>query len=262
MARLRRFGGTAFSVLAAAALVGCVEVQKRNLGSGERTTASIALSATVTLTTWEAERTTWKPSACRIDGPGSVVYIDPIDVEGDGPETADLVLITHSHADHLSPRDIAKILGPKTLIVCPVGVKPGIEGAATIEMRPGELREFGNLRIEALPAYNFVHPRFLGFLGYVVEIGGARIYHAGDTGPIAEAAALKGIDAALVPIATDFLAMSPEAAAGLVNSIAPRIAVPIHYELGKGKAERFRAAVRDGTEAVITDAVMTEGRAR
>lgn len=43
------------------------------------------------------------------------VYLDPYQLAS-GP-VADLVLITHSHYDHCSPEDVAKIVGPHTVIV-------------------------------------------------------------------------------------------------------------------------------------------------
>ena len=52
--------------------------------------------------------------AFRIDG-SKTVYIDPYQIKG-GP-TADLILVSHEHFDHCSPEDVAKIQGPKTIVV-------------------------------------------------------------------------------------------------------------------------------------------------
>ena len=46
------------------------------------------------------------------------VYVDPLDIPGE-PHDADLVLVTHSHGDHFSPRDIEKIRKADTVLVCP-----------------------------------------------------------------------------------------------------------------------------------------------
>ena len=43
----------------------------------------------------------------RIDGSKSTVYIDPWKLKN--PEPADIICITHSHFDHLSPEDVALI---------------------------------------------------------------------------------------------------------------------------------------------------------
>jgi L-ascorbate metabolism protein UlaG (beta-lactamase superfamily) len=238
-------------VLAAVTVLGCVEVEKRLGDPGARTIQSLRLSQSVTISTWEAGKTMWKLASCRIDATGIVVYIDPVDIVE--PRPADLVLITHSHEDHLSLKDIAAVLKPGTTVVCPNGVKVDIPGVETVRMLPGEVRELGVVKCEAVPAYNLVHQRGLSFLGYVVTIDGVRVYHAGDTGPIPEMDAIRDIDAALIPIATDFLTMSPEKAARVVDAIRPRVAIPIHYELGKGKAERFRDSVKGDTEVVIME---------
>ena len=45
-------------------------------------------------------------SSIRIGG-DTVIYIDPIGI-GAAPHDADLVLITHPHFDHFSPKDIKR----------------------------------------------------------------------------------------------------------------------------------------------------------
>jgi L-ascorbate metabolism protein UlaG (beta-lactamase superfamily) len=249
----RHQGAGLLSVVAlvAAALPGCVDVEKRIGDPGTRTIQSLRLSESVTISTWEAGRTMWKLASCRIDAAETVVYIDPVDIVE--PEPADLVLITHSHEDHLSLNDIAAILKPGTTVVCPNGVKIDIPGVEPVRMLPGEVRQFSGIKCETVPAYNFIHQRGLNFLGYLVTISGVKIYHAGDTGPIPEMDAIRNIDAALIPIATDFLTMSPEKAANVVDTIRPRVAIPIHYELGKGKAERFRDSIKGDTEVAIME---------
>ena len=67
--------------------------------------------------------------------------------------------------------------------------------------------------------------------GYVFEIGGKKIYHAGDTGLIAEMGFLadEKIDAALLPIG-DFFTMGPEDAVKAAEMIAPKLVIPMHYD--------------------------------
>ena len=54
------------------------------------------------------EKITWLGHASfRIDGSKSIVYIDPWKLKSTKP--ADVVCITHSHFDHLSEEDVARI---------------------------------------------------------------------------------------------------------------------------------------------------------
>ena len=49
---------------------------------------------------------------------GTVIYVDPYGFETE-PHDADLILVTHSHFDHLSPEDIARVRKPHTAFVLP-----------------------------------------------------------------------------------------------------------------------------------------------
>ena len=104
-------------------------------------------------------------------------------------EKADLILITHDHADHYSPADIKKLSGPTTIVLV------GFDGSSFPRIRPGDRRTFGDLSIEALPAYNVVktqfHPKSAGYCGFILSAGALRLYDAGDTERIPE---MKGID--------------------------------------------------------------------
>ncbi len=163
-----------------------------------------------------------------------VIYIDPFQLKGEH-QTADLVLITHSHHDHLSLGDIQKIMGPQTWIVGPVDTpsKLGKLGSDVKfhMLKPGEALTHNTIKIMGFPAYNLnkpFHPRANGWLGYLVEIEGVKIFHAGDTDAIPELKALKDIDILLLPVGGTYT-MTAEEAAALANTIMPKIAIPMHY---------------------------------
>ena len=67
--------------------------------------------------------------------------------------------------------------------------------------------------------------------GFLIEIGGTRIYFAGDTGLMADMVLLAGeeIDAALLPIG-DRYTMGPEDAVRAAEMIQPRLVIPMHYD--------------------------------
>ena len=176
----------------------------------------------------------YKQNHVRIRADGRTVHIDPFMV-GTEIKDADYILITHDHYDHFSVRDIAKTAKESTVLVVPEAIKKKAEAAEGLVERivtvtPGNVYDIGGLSLETVPAYNIgkpFHPKGAGWVGYILNLGGARIYIAGDTDATKEAEAVT-CDIALVPIGGIYT-MNPKQAADLVNTIRPGIAVPVHY---------------------------------
>src|SRR3954469_18523582 len=82
-------------------------------------------------------------SGFRIRTPGGLVYIDPYRV-GDVPK-ADLILITHGHYDHFSPRDVEQLSHRDTWLVGPAAVAERVSGQV-LSIAPGEAGGRGLLR--------------------------------------------------------------------------------------------------------------------
>ncbi|HOS43466.1 MAG TPA: MBL fold metallo-hydrolase, partial [Armatimonadota bacterium] len=164
--------------------------------------------------------------AFRISG-ATTIYLDPFQLEPGPP--ADLILLTHPHRDHCSPDDLAKIAGPQTLLVGTADTLAPLSGARrTIAV--GETLTFGTVTVEAVPAYNLdkpFHPKASGWVGYLVTVEGARIYHAGDTDRIPEMKAIRA-DIALLPVGGTYTMTAAEAALA-ARDIAPKLAIPMHY---------------------------------
>ncbi|MBN2566969.1 MBL fold metallo-hydrolase [Candidatus Woesearchaeota archaeon] len=158
-----------------------------------------------------------------------VVYIDPYEIE-ETREDADIVLITHSHYDHCSPGDIAKVRKGGTAIIATADCAGTLNEDFTA-VEPGSALEIEGITITAVPAYNRekpFHPKRKKWVGYVIDIDGERIYHAGDTDFIPEMRELKNVDVALVPIGGEYT-MNPEQAAEAVASFRPHKAIPMHW---------------------------------
>lgn len=187
--------------------------------------------------------------AFRIEGEVRI-YIDPFEIT-EAP-VADIILITHEHYDHCSPEDVAKISTPETVIVTEKDSAAKLAGDVRI-VAPGDRVEVGEVYVEAVPAYNVdktFHPRANGWLGFIIELEGVRIYHAGDTDFIPEMNDFK-VDIALLPVSGTYV-MTAEEAVQAALALKPKVAIPMHYGAivgGASDAVRFEKAL-DGRLAV------------
>jgi len=170
----------------------------------------------------------------RLDG-SSTVYIDPWKLSADAPP-ADLILVTHDHFDHFSADDIARVSTPRTTLIGPASVTAQVVGVAAITLSAGETTTVGGVNVTAVPAYNInkfrapgevFHPPAAGGLGYIVELDGRRIYHAGDTDAIPEMRDVR-CDVALLPVSGTYV-MTAEEAAEACRTISAAAAVPMHF---------------------------------
>ena len=190
------------------------------------------------------DRFTWfKQSAFLWKGDGLNVYIDPWGVTTDDP--ADVVFITHAHFDHFSQEDIDRVRTGRTKLVAPHDVARELSGDVT-PVRPGDSLEVAGIKVSAVPAYNVAeerleaHPKSNQWVGYVLTLGSNTYYHAGDTDHAPELDEVQA-DVAFLPVGGTYTCTCSEAA-GLARSIAPQLAVPMHYGFVVGNqadAERF-----------------------
>jgi L-ascorbate metabolism protein UlaG (beta-lactamase superfamily) len=197
---------------------------------------------------------TWLGHASfRISDGTNAIYIDPWKLK-DEPHDATLVLVSHSHGDHYSADDIAKVSKDGTTLIAAGDVveKHG-EGKA---IAPGDEIELEGVTIEAVPAYNpekRFHPKDNKWVGFVVTVGSKRIYYAGDTDITDEMKALKDIDLALLPVGGKYT-MTADEAATAAKAFKPKMAVPYHYGdiIGK-KSDAEHFAEKAGCEVKILD---------
>ncbi len=182
------------------------------------------------------------------DGPLTVA-IDPWKMPpGAGPVS--LILVSHPHFDHYSEEDVRALSGPETVVCGPRDI-PG-----AVHLLPGATRTFGGATITGVAAYNTdknFHPRANDWLGFVLELGGKRVYYAGDTDRVPEMARLGAIDIALLPVGGTYTMNAVEAARA-AEQIDGRLTVPYHWGdiVGaRADAERFREGCR--TEVRVLD---------
>jgi L-ascorbate metabolism protein UlaG (beta-lactamase superfamily) len=177
-------------------------------------------------------------SAFRIRVGRSYVYIDPYRVPADSPP-ADLILVTHGHYDHFSPRDLELLSHRETWMIAPAAVAERATGRV-LSLGPGDGLEHElvpGVGVAAVAAYNtskrdaegnLFHPREAGWVGFEVNVRGERLYHSGDTDVIPEMDDVAGVDVALLPVSGTYVMTAPEAAEA-ARRIQPRVAVPMHW---------------------------------
>jgi len=161
---------------------------------------------------------------------GKVIHVDPVSMYADyaALPKADLILVTHEHGDHLDAKAIQALTTSRTTLITNQASAKGLSNASV--MKNGDTRTVNEITIEAVPAYNpdkQFHPRGNGN-GYVLNMGGKRVFVAGDTENVPEIKALKNIDVAFLPMNLPFT-MTPEQVADTAKAMRPKILYPYHY---------------------------------
>ena len=186
-----------------------------------------------------------------------------------GVPRPDLILITDIHQDHFNVDTLNALVGEKTKLVVSAAVEEQLP--APLKERasvatPGKVLEVAGIRIDTIPAYNLTpdrlkyHPKGRGN-GYVLVLGGKRIYVSGDTEDIPEMLALKEIDLAFVCMNLPYT-MTVEQAARAVRAFKPKIVYPYHYR--GSDLEQFKKLVGSdsGVEVRLRDWYGSPGKAR
>lgn len=187
----------------------------------------------------------------------------------------DVVLCTHEHIDHLdrgsAPAIAAASPGAVFVVPSPIvdmATEAGIPSDRVVGMQPGAPVALGSMTIHAVPArhgvtmqdaYGFgeeLSDGLIRFLGYVMDAGGVRIYHAGDTihyEGMEEGLRPFDLDVALLPVngrhaereARGIVGnLNEREAAWLAAEIGARTLVPMHHDLFVGNLGSSSEVVR------------------
>jgi L-ascorbate metabolism protein UlaG (beta-lactamase superfamily) len=193
---------------------------------------------------------------------GKVIYVDPV-TRMRGPSglkmdlsdlpKADLILISDIHEDHMDRLGIDEIKKPSTIVVAPRAVAITITEAQ--QMKNGETKTIAGFNIEAIPMYNLVRGPRPGELfhdkgrgnGYILTLGGKRLYFSGDAECIPEMKTLKNIDIAFMAM-NGRQTMTPAECAQCVTAFRPKILYPYHF--GDSGLEELADLVRAGAPEV------------
>jgi L-ascorbate metabolism protein UlaG (beta-lactamase superfamily) len=201
------------------------------------------------------ERLAW--AGVRLESAGVTLFIDAIAPDPaagqPGPKLAGgpgraFALITHHHNDHWDPHALASVLGENGYVVCSQETTPFVP-TRLVSVEPTRVyepvfltRAGGEFAAFAVPAVDGLgSPQ----VSWVVDAGGKRLIHCGDTlwhGHWWDISRAYGpFDVALLPI-NGFrnpqgrfvdegvpMGMTPEEAAAAAHALRARVAVPIHY---------------------------------
>lgn len=165
------------------------------------------------------------------------IYVDPVGGAGlfTNLPAPTLVVLTDIHGDHLQLSTLQAVVTEKTFLVAsPAAAAQLPEGwrARVTALTNGQSAVVGGLPVEAVAAYNLAadrqkfHPKGRGN-GYLLTLGGKRVYLSGDTEDIPEMRALKQVDVAFLCMNLPYT-MTVEQAADAVKAFRPRIVYPYH----------------------------------
>ncbi|TPE45940.1 MBL fold metallo-hydrolase [Pontibacter mangrovi] len=169
---------------------------------------------------------------------GKTIYVDPYGGAAgfSGLAKPDLILITDIHPDHLDMSTLSNIQTEGIKIVAPQAVADSLPQKykqQVVVLKNGDKTEQLGIKILALPMYNLpesadaMHPKGRGN-GYLLEMGGKRVYISGDTEGTPEMRNLKNIDVAFVSMNLPYT-MDVDQAAEAVLAFKPKIIYPYHY---------------------------------
>lgn len=195
-----------------------------------------------------------------------IYYVDPFDLKGSKYEPADLIFITHAHPDHCSFEDVKKILKDDSILIAPPDCLNLIDVPNKKQsVEPNKEYEVKGFKFSTIPAYNdrpgqqISHPKENNWVGYIFELNGKKIYHAGDTDFTEEMKNLKdlNLDIAMLPMGGKFT-MDVDQMIEAANVISAKITVPMHYRrlLGdsyKAAEEKLKKGVTNSKVVILEE---------
>ena len=172
-------------------------------------------------------------SSVQIEHAGTVIHIDPWS-EGNLSlaKPADLILVTDDPGHHLDPAAITQLRKPGAPVVLTAAAHERFPDGQVVAN--GERGEFAGVLVEAVPAYDMTpgqpfHPKGEAN-GYVVTLGGKRIFFAGVTECVPEIRALRNIDVAFLPMNLPLDRMRPSPVAECLKTFTPSVVYLHHYD--------------------------------
>lgn len=192
----------------------------------------------------------------QIKSGGTIIYIDPYELQREDLPVGDLIITSHEHYDHCDVDAISELSDDHTILIGPKICQDKLQNDVPVKKDVKELNPYDNLtiqnvRLTAIPAYNVhrfrspgnpYHPEESGHIGTILDIEGTTIYHAGDTDKIPDMDSIHP-DIALIPVSGTYV-MDVEEAVEAAKVLDPKVIIPMHLGRGIGKlsfAEEFQS---------------------
>ncbi len=179
----------------------------------------------------------------------TTIFVDPTGEAGQYKifGIPDIILVTHEHGDHFDAGLLTKVKGDKSEVIVTENVYKKL-GFGRVMANGAEIN-VADVQICAIPMYNMTpdrlryHQKGAGN-GYVLTIGGKRVYISGDTEDIPEMRSLKNIDYAFICMNLPYT-MDAAQAASAVLEFKPANVYPYHYRSQSGDGEKVIAKFKD-----------------
>ena len=207
-------------------------------------------------------------SSVQIEFGGRVIQVDPWSRANlSTAKPADLILVTDADAGahHLDVKAIEQIRKSGAPVVIPESGKAKVPDGTVLGN--GQHRDIAGFSIDVIASYDVTpgdpfHAKGVAN-GYIVTLGGKRVFLAGVTECVPEIKALRNIDVAFVPMNLPNGRMTPTAVADCLRTIKPKIAYPYHFDqayIGRlsGRGGQPASAATD-TVRTLADAVKNDG---
>lgn len=195
-----------------------------------------------------------------------IYYVDPFQLpQNKELPKADIIFITHAHHDHLSRGDIDAILKNDTVVVA---TRDSLETLdikqEKFQVEPNKSYSVKGFTFRTVPAYNIkperleFHPQKNKWVGYIFELNGLKIYHAGDTDFIPEMKDLseEHLDIAMLPMGGTYTMDVSEMIAAACAIRAKKV-IPMHYKMLLGE-ETYKAEQKLLSELKDSEVVIME----
>lgn len=203
-------------------------------------------------------------ASVEIEFGGRVVHVDPWSlVDLKSAKSADLILITDADngGHHLDTKAIGLLRKPGAPVIIPALGKAKVPDGIVLEN--GVKQTVAGLDVEAIAAYDLsngepYHPKGKAN-GYVLTIGGKRLYFVGVTECVPEIRRLRNIDVMFVPMNLPLGRMSPPATADCLRAVKPKVAYPYHYDVAYQRKQAESAPEIQRTLETLRDMVRADG---